>query len=93
MTIGGPITVLQIGEDYLPIGRADLSDLTDSEAGALLKILMTSDHSNMLQNKRRKELYSVLEYLLKKGYILHMNILIGFLKMIYFQILVYLLII
>ena len=69
MTIGGAITVLKIGEDYLPIGRADLSDLTDSEAGALLKRLMTSDHSNMFQNKRRKELDSVLESLRKKGYI------------------------
>ncbi len=69
MTAGGAITVLKIGEDYLPIGRIDLSDLTDSEAGALLKLLMTSDHNNMFQNRRRKELDSVLESLRKKGYI------------------------
>tara|TARA_Y100000294_G_C8495415_1_gene312575 strand:- start:14 stop:1048 length:1035 start_codon:yes stop_codon:yes gene_type:complete len=60
---------LTIGVDYLPLGRSDLSDLTDSESGVLLKILMTSDHNNMFKSKRPKGADSVLKSLHEKGYI------------------------
>ncbi len=61
--------MLVSGVDFLPIGRSDLGELTDTEAGILLRILMTSDHKLMYQSPRPEGKDEVLESLVEKGYI------------------------